>query len=242
MYQGKTVFEGTKRELFEANPTWWKYAREIGEPEEEEDRLYNTRSRTSSRRYDLTEQGTPRIVARPNQRINIPPRAHRVQETEDIPLVKPKRQRRGFRAHPLLYLGIGMLAMLLLWQGGTALGTWWQLHNDDSTYGRPRTAQYDVVVGHNDDEAHKTHIIVVNLNAHIVIIEIPGGDTSKSRVYSGPHLYGNDADLAPITLTFKDVNGDGHLDMLVNVQGGHLTYLNQRVNGVWQFVLQQTAQ
>ncbi len=61
---------------------------------------------------------------------------------------------------------------------------------------------------------------------------MPGGDTSKAKIYSGPTLIGSGQDLTPVTLTFKDVNGDGKLDMIVNVQDTHLVFLNQ--NG--QFV------
>jgi hypothetical protein len=188
-------------------------------------------------------QRTPhpnRNRVQPPDVIEAPPARSRY--TEEPQAGRPRRHGLfgSFRSHPVLWLGFGMLLMLGLWQGLTALGNWWQVHQDDATYGRPRTAQYDVVLGHNDDSTHPTHIIAVNLNAHIVIIEIPGGDTSKSRIYSGPHMFGTDADLAPITLTFTDTTGDGRLDMIVHFQGGEIIYLNQKVNNVWQFVPQQS--
>lgn len=140
----------------------------------------------------------------------------------------------------MLYLGIGMIVMLGLWTGLTYAVSWYTTWQDDLHFGRPRTAQYDVVVGHNDSPTDKTHIIALNLNRTVVIIELPGGDTSKARIYKGPTLFGQGSELAPVTLSFRDTTGDGRLDMIVHVQDSQLIYLNQKVNGVWQFVPQQS--
>jgi hypothetical protein len=158
---------------------------------------------------------------------------------------RPAKQRRGglvgaFRAHPLLWLGIGMLLMCGLWVGFNWLSSWWQVTQDDWHFGRPRTAQYDVLVGHNDSAAHLTHIIAMNLHGRVLIIELPGGDYSKSRIYKGPTLFGPNSDLVPVTLTFADPGNTGHPEMLVHVQDATLIYQNQKVNGVWQFVSPQT--
>ena len=96
--------------------------------------------------------------------------------------------------------------------------------------------QYDVVVGHNDSPEHQTHLIVMNLNARVLIIELPGGESNKAKIYQGPQLFGPNADLDPVTLSFRDVDGDGTTDMIVNVQGAQIVFLNK--NG--QFVLQQS--
>lgn len=134
---------------------------------------------------------------------------------------------RRWRFHWLVFVGIAMFIMILGWVAFNALSNWWQITQDDWHYGRPRTYQVDKVVGHNDSAANPTHFIAQNLNSHIIIIEIPGGDTSKAKIYSGPTLIGSGQDLTPVTLTFKDVNGDGRLDMIVNVQDTHLVFLNQ---------------
>lgn len=134
---------------------------------------------------------------------------------------------RRWRFHWLVFVGIAMFVMILGWVAFNALSNWWQVTQDDWHYGRPRTYQVDKVVGHNDSAANPTHFIAENLNSHIIIIEIPGGDTSKAKIYSGPTLIGSGQDLTPVTLTFKDVNGDGKLDMIVNVQDTHLVFLNQ---------------
>lgn len=129
-------------------------------------------------------------------------------------------------AHPLLYLGIGMLGMLALWQFGNIVYNWVQVTRDDWTYQRPRTFQIDQVVGHNDGVSNPSHFIALNLHSQVEIIELPGGDPSKSRIYLGPTIYGDASDLVPVTLTFKDVTLDGKLDMLVHFGDKVIVFIN----------------
>ncbi len=118
-----------------------------------------------------------------------------------------------------------MIAMLALWVLGTMLVNWWGVTQDDWHYGRPRTFQIDARVGHGDDVT-PSHFITVNLNRHIIIIEFPGGDPTKATDYLGPTLFGDGQDLTPVTLSFKDVNGDGKPDMLVHIQDQTFVFLN----------------
>src|SRR5260370_38245463 len=99
--------------------------------------------------------------------------------------------------------------MQLYLPGPLALGRWWSLHQDDVSYGRPRTAQYDVVVGHDDSAGTPTHFIALNLNATVVVIELPGRDTPKSKIYRGPPLFGPGATPYPATPSFPHPPGDG---------------------------------
>lgn len=197
---------------------------------------------SSSYRYALTtqQQGNTRVVTHPGQvqRSPIPARRSALPPAERMTEEQPRRRRGGvFRSHPLVWIGFGMLVMLLAWTALQALSAWWSLHQDDVTYGRPRTAQYDVVVGHGDSDSRPTHFIALNLNGTVTVIELPGGDTSKARIYRGPHLFGPGADLYPVTLTFPDPTGKGLPNMEVHVQGDIFVYLNQ--NG--QFVPQVSS-
>lgn len=119
-----------------------------------------------------------------------------------------------------------MLLMLALWILGSYALNWWTNHQLDSTYGMPRTYQTDQVVGHSDSTDHPTHFVAINLNSHITIIEIPGGDNAHARIYSGPTLYADNGNLTPVTLELKDVNGDGKVDMIVHVGDQQIIYLN----------------
>jgi hypothetical protein len=140
--------------------------------------------------------------------------------------IKGRDQEDGARFHWLFYVGVAMLVMTLMWGGLSALNSWWQVKHDDLLYGRPRTYQVDQVVGHDDSPSRPTHFIALNLNRHIEIIEFPGGDPSKAKIYLGPVLEGPGQDLAPVTLAFKDVNGDGKLDMIVMVQDSRFVFIN----------------
>jgi hypothetical protein len=118
-----------------------------------------------------------------------------------------------------------MITMLALWTLGIMLEHWWNVTQDDWHYGRPRTFQIDAQVGHNDNGT-PSHFIAMNLNRHIIVIEFPGSDPTKAKVYIGPTLLGDGQDLTPVTLSFKDVNGDGKPDMLVHIQDQTFVYIN----------------
>jgi hypothetical protein len=159
-----------------------------------------------------------------------PARIYRDEEnTRTTDAYSPRRPlRRGQRNfHWLLFVGLAMLVMILGWIALSAFGSWWQTTQNDWRYGRPRTFQIDAVVGHHDSAQNPSHFIAMNLNRHVIVIEIPGGDVSKSVVFNGPTLLGPGQDLTPVTLTFQDVNHDGKLDMIINVQGSQFIYLNE---------------
>jgi hypothetical protein len=143
-------------------------------------------------------------------------------------LSRTGRRRRGvLRAHPLLLLGLGMLVMLVLWTLLTLAVNWWNTTWDDLHYGCPRTFQTDAVVGQNDSSSNPSHFIALNLNGRIEVIDFPGGDASKARIYIGPQLYGNGDNLIPVTLSFADVNGNHHPAMILHFQDTRLVYINE---------------
>lgn len=201
--------------------------------EGEYDDVWPTRLPNSARRYNLPAQHAITTQS-PHKRVvnvydlppNIPPRRSRIT-TEDYtaPALPPGQAQRRSHAHWLLFVGVGMIAMLALWVLGTMLVNWWNVTQDDWHYGRPRTFQIDVRVGHNDDVT-PSHFIAVNLNRHIIIIEFPGGDPTKAKDYLGPTLFGDGQDLNPMTLSFRDVNGDGKLDMIVHIQDQTFVFIN----------------
>jgi hypothetical protein len=98
---------------------------------------------------------------------------------------------------------------------------------DDLRYGRPRTYQLEAFVGHNESDGRPTHLMAINLNRQVTIIEIPGGDPSHIRTLTGPYLFGAREDLTPLTLSVSDVDGDGAPDLLVDVRQEQIVYLNR---------------
>jgi hypothetical protein len=127
---------------------------------------------------------------------------------------------------PFAALLIGMVITALLLISISALTSWWKTYQDDLHYGRPRTSQIDAVVGHGDSSANPTHFILINLNRHIEVIEIPGGDASHTHIFAGPTLYGVGQDLTPVTGEIRDVNGDKKPDLIVYLQNQQFVLLN----------------
>ncbi len=174
--------------------------------EDPDDDQYTTSMPRSAIRYPV---GKPYTIQQGNRRIVFHPEP------------PPKRSK-----HWLVYIGIGMIAMLAIFVGLQMLGNWWSEHQLDATYGFPRTYQVDQVVGHDDSIDHPTHFIFLNLKGRVVIIELPGGNVSHARIYNGPAIIGDNPELTPVTVEFQDVNGDGKVDMLVHVGNQQFTYTN----------------
>ena len=209
--------------------------------EGEFDDVWPTRLPSSSRRYMQvpTQQGA--TAQHPRKRVvnvydlpsNIPPRRSRITTegyaTPALPPGQPAQRatpvQQRLHLHWMFLVGVGMIAMLALWVIGNLAVNWWSVTQDDWHYGRPRTFQIDARVGHND-AVTPSHFIAMNLNHHIIIIELPGGDPTKAKDYLGPTLLGDGQDLTPVTLSFKDVNRDGKLDMLVHIQDQTFVFIN----------------
>ena len=146
-------------------------------------------------------------------------------QTEDLP--RQKRRRRVFGGHWLLYVGIGMLAMLALWTLLINAIAWYNTTMDDIHFGRPRTFQFAAIVHHNNDNStNPTHFIVLNLNRHVEVIEQPAGDPGHMHVYLAATLIEDGSELFPVTAYIKDVNGDGLPDIVLTVKGAHFVLIN----------------
>ncbi len=162
----------------------------------------------------------------------IPPRRTREQEGvyDDLDTraaAPPKKKRRRIpRLHWYAWLSLGMILMIFLWTGWSNLVAFGQRTLDDWHYLRPRVFQTSAVVGANDSPGSPTYFEALNLNRHVYIFECPGGDCTRARIINGPTLFGDGQDLSPITITFKDVNGDGKLDMVVHVEDQTFVMIN----------------
>ena len=179
-------------------------ADDLGYGDEEDWEL--ARMPTVSRRYDLKPSYEEYYHPQPLRRSTVAP---------PKPTALPKPQRRQLQPHWLLYVGVALFLVLIGYIVLTDLGNWWQSHQDDTTYGMPRTYQTDAVVGHNGDSAaHPSHFQAENLKGKIIVIEFPAGDITKARSYLVTTIPGNDATV-PAKVIFQDTNGDGKLDMVV---------------------------
>lgn len=165
----------------------------------------------------------------------IPTRSHTDAGTGKKPLPAKARAKaqgksgnRLLHAHPLLYLGLGMLAMLGLWTAAMGISNWAGTTINNIRYGYPRTYQVDAYVGHDETPGSPSHFIALNLHGHIEVIEMPGGNAASARIFTGPQLFGPGNDLVPVTLSFADVLGNHKLDMIINVQGTQIVYINDK--------------
>src|SRR5258708_5010360 len=92
------------------------------------------------------------------QKIRTPPLAKRVTtatKSKALPqtprpqaMPRPRKQRTR-QVHPLLYLGLGMIAMLMLWMVLSTIFGWVTKISNNIHYGYPRTFQTEACVGHN---------------------------------------------------------------------------------------------
>jgi hypothetical protein len=192
----------------------------------EYDDIVPLRPATSVRRY-MTNDNRPTQPTVRQRKIAV----HNEPPPERYTTRTPKReepapQRRRWRIHWLVFVGVALLLMVL---GGMALNTassWWTIQLDNWHYGLPRTYQTDAVVGHHDSPANPSHFIAINLRGNVEVIEFQGGDPAHTIMYVGPHLLGLGSELAPVTLNFVDVSGNGKPEMQVLVLGETITFLN----------------
>ncbi len=207
---------------------------------EEDNSYYDTRPPTSARRYavspeEVYQSGNTRYHVR---YVDVPPRKSRQAQLPpererhtDAYEAVPQRggQRRHF--HPLVWLGVFGVFLVLGWFGLNAFTSWCQGVQDDWTYGKQRHFEINAVVGHNDSAAHPSHFTAENNNGQIIVIELPGGDAAKARIYQIETVPGN-AGNPPVKLMFQDVNGDEKPDMIVQIgDGGAMIYLTLFNNG-----------
>lgn len=142
------------------------------------------------------------------------------------PRQAPSPARSGRRFHPLFFIGIGLLATILLWIGVTQIIAWGTNEYNTLVYGYPRTFQIDAVVGQGDSAQHPSHFVAINLHGIVTIVEFPGGDPSRAREFVSSGAMGPGADQAVVTLRFVDLNHNGKPDMLITIGGVQSVLLN----------------
>jgi hypothetical protein len=129
--------------------------------------------------------------------------------------------------HSAAYIVTGLLALLAIYAiMGNVVG-WGREQYDTIRYGATRTFHTDAVVGHEDGAGTPSHFVAMNLNRQVVIYQIPGGDVAKTRVITGPYLFGAGEDKTPVLLQFQDVNGDQLQDMIVNIKNEAIIFMNR---------------
>ncbi len=120
---------------------------------------------------------------------------------------------------PVILFLIGLVGLTVLVQWGT-------LWLDDLRYGRPRTMQVSAFVGHQEQPGNPSHFVALNLNRQVVVLELPGGDSTKTQVLQGPTLFGANEELTPVTLRVVRVNQDDKPDLVLSIKREEIIYIN----------------
>ncbi|NJK81029.1 MAG: VCBS repeat-containing protein [Chloroflexaceae bacterium] len=154
---------------------------------------------------------------------------------------RPVAHRRAWRRGPLqhwlqraAFIASGLLVLLAVGLVMQHTLDWGQRYVDGWRYGFPRRAYLSAYVGHGDERQMPTQFITLNLNGQISTLVLPGGDTAAVVVLPGPYLVGADGPYTAAVPAIRDVNNDGHVDLLVNVRGEVIVYINR--NGQFELL------
>lgn len=127
----------------------------------------------------------------------------------------------------LAYVITAGLALLAVYVLLSSVVGWGRVAMDDVRYGRPRTFHLTAMVGHDEANGAPTQLMALNLNRQVMVVEVPGGDATKTRALVGPYLFGADEDLTPVTMRLADVNNDNLPDLIVRVKDEEMVYINR---------------
>lgn len=194
---------------------------------EDDDVLYETRMPSSARRYRVRDTADDPAMHKETSGTG---RLNRERQVSYLRSGGRALKKRGqglsgiVRQNPLISLCIGIIIAMLCVMAMNMVTAWWQGYQDNVNYGYPRTSHLEAVVGHNDSISNPTHFIFTNLDCKIQIIEIPGGDPARTRIFQGPTLYGEGCDRIPVTGELQVEDGKHHL--IVHLRDQRIVFEN----------------
>lgn len=201
-----------------------------------EDQVPRTRSQARLEPRDDDENDDAWKVEKPHTssyRYDYPATSQRTTTMQGRP-GKPKKTRvvgyrRFFLARTLVISGLLLLFLALGIMVFSAFASWWQRHNDDVTYGMPRTFQTDEYVGHGDSPDHPNHFIAVSIKGVVEVVEI---NTQNIKLDHAYYITSTDQ-LNPVTLTFPTIDGKQY--MYVSIGDSSNAYTVALVNDGKEF-------
>ncbi len=125
-----------------------------------------------------------------------------------------------------LHQQLHMLTLVLILVAMPVLAEHGRTWLDDVRYGRPRTIHLSAYVGHGETAGRPTHFVAMNLNQRVVVLMLPGGDSTQAQILHGPYLFGAGERLTPILLRIQDMNQDGARDLVVGIKHEEIVYIN----------------
>src|SRR5215469_8147303 len=144
---------------------------------------YATNGKPIPKRGSFTQPQQPAYVT------NLPTRS---LDTERL------RSRR--HPHPVLYFGIGMLIILILYVLWSALVIpWWQGVQDQWQAGQGRITRFEADVGHGGVSTFLAFV----LDNQVIIVEVPRGEMAHAKYYRTGELSGTTGNPI-VTLSTQD--------------------------------------
>ena len=163
-----------------------------------------------------------------------------IQVRLPVPYRRPQQQTRisHQRKHALVFVGVGMAAMLALWLLAVQVMVAWTNTVHDPGY-YTQTAHLDTVTISTDAQGHQSQVrAFIDAQGHLDMLVLPVSDSSKAHVVIGPTLSSiSDPQKATITVTAKGTV------VTVTIQGplqaNFLATTRQR--SVWSIDLKKTG-
>jgi hypothetical protein len=129
---------------------------------------------------------------------------------------------------PVAYGVTFVLAALAMYVLVGTVVEWGQERLDDFRYGRPRTTHVEGYVGQAGElQGRPTRFVGMNIDRQVMVLVLPGGDSTQVYSLAGPYLFGADEDLTPVLLSLYDMDGDSLNDLIINVRNEQIVYLNR---------------
>ena len=171
---------------------------------------------SSSRRYFLPEvetagESVPEKLKRP-----VPPRRSALLDESNPRKTRIMKPHTRFDRWALItWLCLAVIVMVAGWFLFSKVANWWTGVEDNFKYGTPfRTFQADQYMAMGDTPDHPDHFIALNLHGVIEVVQIDPLDRKKDAVYVLANI-GDES--TPVSLSFKDTTGSGHVDVIVTI-------------------------
>ena len=144
------------------------------------------------------------------------------RRTEKVPLEQPISQQctKSYRGTVLFWMVVGMLIFgVIIYSWQFVVAPWWHGLQVHWEYGKNNVSVFGADVGHGG----VSRFIAFDQGSEVVIVEVVA---KRYIVYTIPVT---GADNRVVTLSAKDVNGDGKPDLIVQVEGvqGEFALINK---------------
>jgi hypothetical protein len=124
---------------------------------------------------------------------------------------------------PLVTAALVLLALsTLTWN----VGMWTRQAFADLRYGQPHLTSTSGQAFLGDQTERPTVVLALNLDGQIHLLVLPASDPSRLEQLDGPYLFGDEGDKVP-RVELRDGNRDGQNDLVLEVKGERVWYLNQ---------------